>query len=146
MYFKNSLLYIIGAFALIMADYKFFDSMVAVKVADTSTLEQRIQPVGQVYLEGDIDVNAVAAAPVATAKSARSGEQVYTASCASCHAIGVLGAPKMGSASDWAPRLKQGLDSLVKVAISGKGAMPPKGTCMDCSDDELKAAIEHMSK
>ena len=146
MYFKNSLLYIIGAFALIMADYKFFDSMVAVKVADTSTLEQRIQPVGQVYLEGDIDVNAVAAAPVAVAKSARSGEQVYTASCASCHAIGVLGAPKMGSASDWAPRLKQGLDSLVKVAISGKGAMPPKGTCMDCSDDELKAAIEHMSK
>ncbi len=146
MYFKNSLLYIIGAFALIMADYKFFDSMVAVKVADTSTLEQRIQPVGQVYLEGDIDVNAVAAAPVAAAKSARSGEQVYTASCASCHAVGVLGAPKMGSASDWAPRLKQGLDSLVKVAISGKGAMPPKGTCMDCSDDELKAAIEHMSK
>lgn len=146
MYFKNSLLYILGAFALIMADYKFFDSMVAVKVADTSTLEERIQPVGQVYLEGEIDVNAIAAAPAAAAKSARSGEQVYTASCASCHAIGVLGAPKMGSASDWAPRLEQGLDSLVKVAISGKGAMPPKGTCMDCSDEELRAAVEHMSK
>jgi cytochrome c5 len=23
--------------------------------------------------------------------------------------------------------------------------MPPKGTCGDCSDDELKAAIQHMS-
>jgi cytochrome c5 len=36
------------------------------------------------------------------------------------------------------------MDDLVKVAISGKGAMPPKGTCATCSADELRAAIEHM--
>ena len=38
-----------------------------------------------------------------------------------------------------------GLDGLLAKAISGINAMPPKGTCADCSDDELKAAIKHMS-
>jgi cytochrome c5 len=57
-----------------------------------------------------------------------------------------MSAPKTGNKADWAPRVKRGIVDLVKVAISGTGAMPPKGTCMDCSDDELKAAIEHMIK
>jgi len=57
-----------------------------------------------------------------------------------------MGAPKFGNQADWAPRVKRGIADLVKVAIAGKGAMPPKGTCMDCSDDEIKAAIEHMIK
>jgi cytochrome c5 len=30
------------------------------------------------------------------------------------------------------------------VVIAGKGGMPPKGTCMDCSDNELKSAIQYM--
>ena len=30
-------------------------------------------------------------------------------------------------------------------AISGINAMPPKGTCADCSDDELREAIVKMS-
>jgi len=32
------------------------------------------------------------------------------------------------------------------TAIKGEKAMPPKGTCMTCSNDELKAAIEFMRK
>ena len=40
---------------------------------------------------------------------------------------------------------KGGLDGLVKSAIAGLNAMPPKGTCSDCSDDELRAAIQEMS-
>ncbi|SFV78002.1 Cytochrome c5 [hydrothermal vent metagenome] len=56
----------------------------------------------------------------------------------------MAGAPKFGNKADWASRLKRGIDDLVKVAISGKGAMPPKGTCATCSADELRAAIEHM--
>ncbi|HIB97549.1 MAG TPA: cytochrome c5 family protein [Candidatus Thioglobus sp.] len=79
-------------------------------------------------------------------KKSRSGESVYTASCAGCHSIGVASAPKTNNKADWAPRLKRGMDDLVKVAISGKGAMPPKGTCGTCSADELRAAIEHMTK
>jgi cytochrome c5 len=33
---------------------------------------------------------------------------------------------------------------LLHSAINGKNAMPPRGTCATCSDDELKAAIEYM--
>jgi cytochrome c5 len=79
-------------------------------------------------------------------KKSRSGESVYTTSCAGCHSIGVAGAPKSNNKSDWTPRLKRGMDDLVKVAISGKGEMPPKGTCDTCSADELHAAIEHTTK
>ncbi len=38
----------------------------------------------------------------------------------------------------------KGNATLVKHAIEGFNAMPPKGMCMDCSDDEIKAAVEYM--
>jgi len=137
MYFKNSVAAIIVIFAIIFGTKTFFSNLVHVGYNDNLTVAERIAPLGQVYLEGDIDVNAIQA-PVKTAAKARSGEEVYTAVCASCHAV--------GNKADWAPRVERGIADLVKVAISGVGAMPPKGTCMDCSDDELKAAIEHMIK
>jgi cytochrome c5 len=69
---------------------------------------------------------------------------VYNASCLACHSTGVAGAPKVGDQASWAPRAAKGLDSLLATAVSGLNAMPPKGTCADCSDEELKAAIEYM--
>ena len=145
LHFKNSLIALIVIAAIIYGVNTFFTNLVTIKTVDTSTLEDRIKPIGQVYLEGDIDVTAVVAEKsVAVAKKSRSGESVYTTSCAGCHSIGVAGAPKFGNKADWASRLKRGMDDLVKVAISGKGAMPPKGTCATCSADELRAAIEHM--
>ena len=145
MYFKNSVAAIIVIFAIIFGTKTFFSNLVHVGYNDNLSVAERIAPLGQVYLEGDIDVNAIQA-PVKTATKARSGEEVYTAVCASCHSVGVMNAPKFGNKADWAPRVERGIADLVKVSISGKGAMPPKGTCMDCSDDELKAAIEHMIK
>ena len=75
--------------------------------------------------------------------SARSGKEIY-AKCQGCHNVGVLGAPKYGDKTAWAPRIKRGVEDLLKVAKAGKGAMPPKGTCFDCSDAELKAVIQYM--
>ena len=75
--------------------------------------------------------------------SARSGKEIY-AKCQGCHNIGVAGAPKYGDKTAWAPRIKRGVEDLLKVAKTGKGAMPPKGTCFDCSDAELKAVIQYM--
>lgn len=103
-------------------------------------IAQNIKPVGQVNV-GSVPV--AEAAPAAAA-GPRSGEQVYNASCAACHGTGVAGAPKKGDAAAWAPRKAQGLDSLVTNATNGLNAMPPKGTCGDCSAEELKAAIEYM--
>ena len=72
------------------------------------------------------------------------GQETYQASCQACHATGAAGAPKLGDKEAWAPRIATGIDAMLAVAISGKGAMPPKGACMACTDDELKAAIEYM--
>lgn len=103
---------------------------------------ERIKPVGQVCMEGD-DSCGGAMVAVATSGPARTAEEVYTAKCALCHAAGVSGAPKFGTA-DWADRGAKGIEALLATAISGIGAMPAKGLCNDCSDDELKGAIEHM--
>ncbi len=107
---------------------------------DTMTdeaISKRIAPVGAVYLKG-------AAPAVVVPTGPRTGKQVYTSVCAGCHGTGALGAPK--TEADWAPRVAQGMDTLMNHALNGFNSMPPKGTCMDCSDDEIKAAIEFMSK
>ena len=80
----------------------------------------------------------------AAAMAERSGAEVYNTKCTVCHASGAAGAPKLGDAAAWAPRAAQGVDAMLVVAKSGKGAMPPKGLCMDCSDSELKGAIQYM--
>ena len=50
----------------------------------------------------------------------------------------------MFGAAAWAPRIAKGIDALLVSATNGLNAMPPKGLCMDCSEDELKGAIEYM--
>jgi len=72
------------------------------------------------------------------------GQEIYTKTCAMCHATGLAGSPKVGDKAAWAPRIAQGIDALVASATKGKGAMPPKGTCNSCSTSELKSAIEYM--
>lgn len=89
---------------------------------------------------------AAAEAPApAVAASGRSGADVFNASCAMCHATGLAGAPKPGDAAGWQPRLAQGKDTLLKNAVNGIRAMPPKGTCAACTEQELQAAIDHMT-
>ncbi|MBB5320902.1 c-type cytochrome [Marinobacter oulmenensis] len=108
-------------------------------------ISERIQPVGEVCQQGD-DCGA-AAAPAQSASSSsgpRSGEDVYNAACTACHASGAAGAPVMGNAGDWGPRIDKGMETLTNHAINGFNAMPPRGTCSDCSDDEIVAAIEYM--
>ena len=70
----------------------------------------------------------------------------YDKSCKLCHDGGLMGAPKTGDVAAWAPRLEKGNDVLLKHAIEGFNAMPPKGTCMDCTDEDFKKLIDKMSK
>jgi len=70
----------------------------------------------------------------------------FAQTCGVCHTAGVAGAPKAFDAAAWAPRLKTGMPALINTVKTGKGAMPPKGMCMDCTDDQYKQLIEHMSK
>jgi len=107
-----------------------------------ASIAERIAPVGQVYLPGDL---APVVAKSSTPAAPRSGEQVYTATCSMCHSSGLAGAPIQGDAAQWAPRIAKGTDTLYLHAIEGfNGAMPARGTCATCSDDELKAAVDYM--
>jgi len=78
------------------------------------------------------------------ASAERSGKELFDSKCMACHANGVAGAPKPGDKAAWDPRAAKGIDALVASAKAGKNAMPPMGTCMDCSDAELKGVIEYM--
>jgi cytochrome c5 len=93
---------------------------------------------------------ASAAAVVAAAAAPENalGKSAYGKTCAMCHAAGVAGAPKPGDKADWGPRIAQGNETLYKHAIEGftgaKGMMPARGGGSTLSDDEVKAAVDHM--
>lgn len=73
----------------------------------------------------------------------KTGEEVYKAVCVTCHGTGAAGAPKFGSKEDWAPRLKDSMDTVYNYALHGKGAMPAKGGS-NASDADVKAAVDYM--
>jgi cytochrome c5 len=113
---------------------------------------ERIRPVGQVYMPGEEQQAAaptvetvVEPEPVATAMT---GQQVYNSACLACHGAGIAGAPKLGDAAAWGPRIAQGADVLNDHAINGfsgnAGYMPPKGGRMDLSDQEVSDAVAYM--
>ncbi|MEZ2720259.1 cytochrome c5 family protein [Paenalcaligenes hominis] len=82
--------------------------------------------------------------PAATADQLANGKKLYDAACFACHGSGVAGAPKFGDNASWAPYIETGLDTMLQIAIAGKGAMPPRGTAMNASDDDLRDAILYM--
>ena len=98
------------------------------------SVASRIRPVARIEF----------GAPTAAA-GARSGEAIVKATCSACHAAGVAGAPKIGDAQAWAPRLKDGLKGMLAIALKGKGAMPPRGGDTSLTDDEVARAIVFMA-
>jgi len=80
------------------------------------------------------------------AKGHRSGKQVWDEVCMGCHDTGMMDAPLSGSA-EFKDRLsKKGMGKLVENAVKGLNEMPAKGSCADCSEGEIRAAIEYMLK
>ena len=74
----------------------------------------------------------------------RTGKQIVDAQCMKCHGTGVGGAPKIGDRAAWTQRAQQGLDVVVRSAIHGHGAMPPRGGMADLTDTEFKSAVVYM--
>ncbi|MBF0256590.1 MAG: cytochrome c5 family protein, partial [Gammaproteobacteria bacterium] len=135
----------------------------AVQAEDRAEVLERIKPVAQVAVTGQPEpvaeakpaaapaaapasAPAAAAAPAAEApKVAQSGESIYNTRCMACHMTGAAGAPKLDDKANWEPRIAKGVDALYQSSINGTAkGMPPRGTCMDCSDDELKATVDFM--
>lgn len=104
----------------------------------------RIQPVGKVCFEGGEACDVTARSSGASADGGpRDGEAVYNAVCHTCHAAGLLGAPKMGDAGSWASHVAKGKDTLYDHAIHGFNAMPARGGA-DIPDEEVKNAVDYM--
>lgn len=100
----------------------------------------RTAPVGELCMSGDD----CSSARVALSTVPRSGEDIYNSKCMACHASGAANAPRVGDSVAWRARLGKGIDALYLGAINGFNGMPAKGLCMDCSDDEIKAAVDYM--
>lgn len=122
----------------------------------TEEVQQRIAPVGDVYA-GDTGKAALAAAQEAAAKAAASqvayggttdGKTIFGNLCQTCHTNAATGAPVITDKAEWAPRVAQGLDTLVKHATEGftgkKGVMPPRGGNPSLNDAQVKATVEWM--
>ncbi len=160
--FLNLFMVVIGA----LVGVTIFLIFLARSIADNSELAwvkqdpaveaavaERIRPAGRARLPGDQGAAGAvatavpeAAAPVAVKLT---GEQVYNAACFACHGAGVGGAPKLGDAAAWKPRLAQGVATLNKHALEGfqgqSGVMPAKGGRVDLSDEEIIAAVKFLS-
>ncbi len=148
---------VLAAFALavLVLSIKMADLTQGVYTRDAAEYQaavaSRIKPIGQVYLPGEQHESsapkietAATAEPVATAMS---GPQVYNEACIACHGAGIGGAPVLGDASAWAPRIAKGEDVLGQNALVGFtdiGYMPPKGGRVDLSDAEIIDAVTYM--
>lgn len=121
-----------------------------------AAVEERIEPVGRALLLGAEELAAAAAAAVAPAEpvlTERTGPQVYNMACIACHGTGISGAPRMGDAAAWAPRIEKGFETLDMHALQGfqgeAGFMPAKGGYTmappaGLTDQEVIEAVRYM--
>ena len=127
--------------AVVLLGFSITAGAVMARVEDE--IRARIQPVGEVCLQGD-ECGAAVAASESASSGPRSGSEVYDAVCMACHTTGAAGAPVIGDAGAWAPRVDQGMETLISHAVNGYNAMPAKGGCANCPDEEIEAAVEHI--
>ncbi|MFM0048524.1 c-type cytochrome [Caballeronia grimmiae] len=101
-----------------------------------ASVQERVAPAAKVDIR---DANAP--------RVYKTGEEVFKAVCSACHATGTAGAPKVGDAGAWAPRISEGYDTLLHNALNGKGTMPPRGGASpdDYSDFEIARAVVYMA-
>lgn len=71
-------------------------------------------------------------------------EQAYMQSCFACHNAGAGGAPQLTNTEDWDARMEKGMEAMMANVINGINAMPAKGLCFNCTDEDLQAIVEYM--
>jgi cytochrome c5 len=116
-------------------------SLFALSPLEKQRVKERIKPIGQVRLAKQ----ETATTPTVGSARSSAGKLTFEKYCSVCHQDGIAGAPKFRNAADWKPRLdKNTIDQLLAVANKGLNAMPVKGTCTECTDEDLKNAIQYM--
>jgi len=139
--------------------------------AAQQSIEENVRPAGNVCLAGQPCVGSTAGSASAAPAPARAAapvaavveeavetvaaavvevaafdlESTYQMSCFACHGTGAAGAPILGDAEAWAPRMEKGMDAVMANVVNGVNAMPPKGLCFTCTDEDLAALVGYMS-
>ncbi|MYL26122.1 MULTISPECIES: c-type cytochrome [Halomonadaceae] len=103
-------------------------------------IRERIEPTGNVNIAGEEGQQRQQ-----QSTGPRGGEEVYADACSACHDSGAAGAPKLGDSGAWADRISKGDETLYDHAINGFNAMPAKGGCSGCSDEEVQNAVDYMT-
>ena len=144
----SKLMFIAASVAILLAVYVLLSSLVHTYQKNSTKGEIDSTQLVAIASKNLMPIGAAATGDtvVAAPTSARSGKEVFNSVCTACHSTGAAGAPKVGDKAAWEPRIKQGLDALLNVAMNGKGAMPARGGNPSVTDDELKAAIQYMAK
>ena len=138
--------HIVKLFFVIATSVAFLASFAGSALADAvppgtdDEITARLAPFGNLCRAGD-DCGASTAT---VASGPKSGVDVYNQFCFACHATGASDAPLFADNEAWAPRLAKGMETMMASTLDGLGMMPPKGTCMDCSTEELQAAVDYM--
>lgn len=142
--FKNTLQGIPTRLVLAVLAVVFAGSVVA--QSRDERIAERLKPAGEVCLAGDTCAGGAGlpSAATAAAPAAFDAEQTYQQSCAMCHNSGMAGAPKLGD-DEWNRRVAdKGLETIVQNAINGINAMPARGMCMTCSDENIAEIVDYL--
>lgn len=69
----------------------------------------------------------------------------YDKACKVCHEVGVAGAPKKGDKAAWDAKMEAagGKEAMIQSGITGKGAMPARGTST-LNDEDFAKVVEFM--
>ncbi len=82
--------------------------------------------------------------------SLENGEAIYKKYCFACHDGGIAGAARHADLARWEESAAKGIPTLIKHATEGYqgkyGMLPPKGTCMECSEQDIIDAVHYQLK
>ena len=131
-----------------------------VSKTSSDAIAERLDPVGKVCVQGEECKGMEVAVAAGGGGGAKTPDDVIAKHCNACHGTGLLNAPKIGDTAAWKERAghvdavlaelkieapEKGTKGLAQVAKHGLNAMPPMGTCADCSLEDLEGAIKKMS-
>jgi cytochrome c5 len=117
-----------------------------------AAVTERIKPFVGVAVAGAdnsaLKIEAPAQASNVSLVTPKDGPALYEAVCKTCHATGLMGAPKFGDHAAWGPRIAEGKATLYMHALKGftgkVGVMPAKGGRTDLNDDLIKSGVDYM--
>tara|TARA_B100000029_G_scaffold335221_1_gene327347 strand:- start:2073 stop:2573 length:501 start_codon:yes stop_codon:yes gene_type:complete len=115
---------------------------VGIKITDTNTDDTAQSLEGNTSEDSQEDVNINEALGIEGDDF--DAAATYQTSCFACHASGAAGAPLLGDLEAWNSRMEKGMDVVMANVINGINAMPARGLCMDCADNELRAIVDYM--